>query len=138
MVVGRVVGNELRGVRVDRTRLVVEVRGNYTEYPLNFNAGDMPTRQRPRDPWKASVVDENLAISLEVALLFSLILVALCPQIRFSSGRFGRRFCSRGPGRASEDMTLETVETRPETNLVTSLILLALMLVSNIVIGLHR
>jgi hypothetical protein len=57
MVVSRIVGNELRGVRVDRTRLVVEVRDSYTEYPLNFNAADLPTRQRPREPWKASVVD---------------------------------------------------------------------------------
>lgn len=56
MVVGRIVDTELRGVRVDRTRLVVETHGAFIEYPLNFNAAEFPARPSPGKPWKPPVV----------------------------------------------------------------------------------
>lgn len=56
VVVGRIVDLELRGVRVDQTRLVIEADGAFTEYPLNFNAADFPVRASSEEPWKRPVV----------------------------------------------------------------------------------
>jgi hypothetical protein len=56
VVVGRIVDTELRGVRVDRTRLVVETEGAFTEYPLDFDAAEFPARPSPEEPWKPPVV----------------------------------------------------------------------------------
>ncbi|WP_248324041.1 MULTISPECIES: hypothetical protein [unclassified Caballeronia] len=56
VVAGRIVDKELRGIRVDRTRLVVESEGAFTEYPLNFNAAEFPSRVSPEEPWKPPVV----------------------------------------------------------------------------------
>ncbi|VXC84993.1 conserved hypothetical protein [Burkholderia sp. 8Y] len=54
--VGRIVETELRRVRIDRTRLVVETEGAFREYPLNFNAAEFPARPSPEEPWKRPVV----------------------------------------------------------------------------------
>ncbi|WP_213233951.1 hypothetical protein [Caballeronia sp. NK8] len=56
VVIGRIVGHELRGIRVDRTRVVVETDGRFTEYSLDFNAADLPSSRPSREPWKPPVV----------------------------------------------------------------------------------
>ncbi|SAL52380.1 hypothetical protein AWB70_04337 [Caballeronia cordobensis] len=57
IVVGRIVGQHLRGIRVDRTRIVVETARRFTEYSLDFNAADLPTSRPSGEPWKPPVVD---------------------------------------------------------------------------------
>lgn len=57
VVVGRIIDLELRGVRVDQTRLVVEAESTFTVYPLNFNAADFPARASAEAPWKRPVVE---------------------------------------------------------------------------------
>lgn len=56
VVIGRIVGHELRGIRVDRMRVVVETDGRFTEYSLDFNAADLPSRRPSGEPWKPPVV----------------------------------------------------------------------------------
>jgi len=56
IVVGRIVGQDLRGIRVDRTRVVVETDRRFTEYSLDFNAADLPTSRPSGEPWKPPVV----------------------------------------------------------------------------------
>ncbi|MFM0523024.1 hypothetical protein PQR08_36995 [Caballeronia jiangsuensis] len=56
IVVGRIVGQDLRGIRVDRTRVVVETGGKFTEYSLDFNAADLPSSRPSGEPWKPPVV----------------------------------------------------------------------------------
>ncbi|WP_157696224.1 hypothetical protein [Caballeronia temeraria] len=56
VVIGRIVGQELRGIRVDRTRVVVETDRRFTEYSLDFNAADLPTTRPSAEPWTPPVV----------------------------------------------------------------------------------
>ncbi|KDR26158.1 hypothetical protein BG57_26960 [Caballeronia grimmiae] len=49
--INRIVDTELRGVRVDSMRLVVESDQSSIEYPLDFNAADIPARRTPIKPW---------------------------------------------------------------------------------------
>jgi hypothetical protein len=56
VVIGRIVGQELRGIRVDRTRVVVETGRGFTEYSLDFNVADLPSSRPVGEPWKAPVV----------------------------------------------------------------------------------
>ncbi|KAK42582.1 hypothetical protein BG58_40230 [Caballeronia jiangsuensis] len=56
VVIGRIVAQELRGIRVDRTRVVVETDRSFTEYSLDFNAADLPTTRPVGEPWKPAVV----------------------------------------------------------------------------------
>ncbi|GJH12716.1 hypothetical protein CBA19CS11_27780 [Caballeronia novacaledonica] len=56
VVIGRIVGRELRGIRVDRTRVVVETDRRFTEYSLDFNAADLPSTRPVGEPWKPPVV----------------------------------------------------------------------------------
>ncbi|GJH21372.1 hypothetical protein CBA19CS22_32540 [Caballeronia novacaledonica] len=56
VVIGRIVGHELRGIRVDRVRIVVETDGRFTEYSLDFNAADLPSSRPSGEPWKPPVV----------------------------------------------------------------------------------
>lgn len=49
--VNRIVDTELRGIRVDSMRLVVESDQSSIEYPLDFNAADIPARRTRLKPW---------------------------------------------------------------------------------------
>jgi len=49
--INRIVDTELRGVRVDSMRLVVESDQSSIEYPLDFNAADIPARRTHIKPW---------------------------------------------------------------------------------------
>ncbi len=51
VVLNRIIERELRGVRVDRIRLLVDHAGAVTEYPLDFNAADLKPRWSQKKPW---------------------------------------------------------------------------------------
>ena len=51
VVVNRIVNTELRGIRVDSLRLVVESDHSSIDYPLDFNAADLPARRSLSQPW---------------------------------------------------------------------------------------
>jgi hypothetical protein len=51
VVVNRIVNAELRGIRVDSLRLVVESDRSSIDYPLDFNAADLPVRRSLSQPW---------------------------------------------------------------------------------------
>ena len=51
VVVNRIVNTELRGIRVDSLRLVVESDHSSIDYPLDFNAADLPFRRSLSQPW---------------------------------------------------------------------------------------
>ncbi|AQH05376.1 hypothetical protein A9R05_40885 (plasmid) [Burkholderia sp. KK1] len=51
VVVNRIVNAELRGIRVDSLRLIVESDHSSIDYPLDFNAADLPARRSLNQPW---------------------------------------------------------------------------------------
>ncbi|MDR5735981.1 hypothetical protein QCE47_27075 [Caballeronia sp. LZ025] len=51
VVVNRIVNTELRGIRVDSLRLAVESDHSSIDYPLDFNAADLPARRSLIQPW---------------------------------------------------------------------------------------
>jgi hypothetical protein len=74
VVVNRIVNTELRGVRVDSMRLVVESDQSSIEYPLDFNAADIPARRTNIQPWldaaelrSRDIVGGRVALFVDVA-----------------------------------------------------------------------
>ncbi|WP_250537039.1 hypothetical protein [Caballeronia sp. AZ10_KS36] len=71
--INRIVDTELRGVRVDSMRLVVEFGQSSIEYPLDFNAADIPARRTRIKPWldaadlrSRDIVGGRVALFLDV------------------------------------------------------------------------
>ncbi|KND57251.1 hypothetical protein BVER_00554c [Candidatus Burkholderia verschuerenii] len=55
-VLNRIVDQELRGIRIDRTHLIVQQGTAFFEYPIDFNASDLPTRPTKDKPWEVPAV----------------------------------------------------------------------------------
>ncbi|WP_050453451.1 hypothetical protein [Candidatus Burkholderia verschuerenii] len=55
-VLNRIVDPRLRGIRIDRTHFIVQQGTAFFEYPIDFNASDLPARPTKDKPWEAPAV----------------------------------------------------------------------------------